>query len=163
MWNYLKQFSTTSSLELDFSDRLAIISRVKVAVAEMQNEEMVHLDIKPSNIFINYNKDRIWDSTAKSNFVLADFGLSGDIGSCSKNAGTPGWASPEQMIGKIHQRSDSYALGKLAIMVLFSWDVAWSILTHPKTETELQNEQIVGTDLHLIISTLLQVNLISNI
>ena len=126
---------------------------------------MVHLDIKPSNIFINYNKDRIWDSTDQSNLVLADFGLSGDIGwfigSCSENAGTPGWASPEQMIGKIHQSSDLYALGKLAIMVLFPWDVAWSILAHPKTESELQKEQIVGSDLHLIISTYLQVNMIS--
>ena len=129
----------------------------------MQNQGMVHLDIKASNILINYTQNRSWDSTDQAYLVLADFGLSGEIGSCSKNAGTPGWASPEQMIGKIHQRSDSYALGKLAIMVLFSWDVAWSILTHPKTETELQNEQIVGTDLHLIISTLLQVNLISNI
>ena len=88
---------------------------------------------------------------------MADFGLSGYLDTCSKNSGTPGFASPEQMIGNVHHNSDLYSLGKLAILILFEWDTAWSLLAQPKTESELKAEKIYGTELLKIISNLLQV------
>ena len=134
--------------------------------------------VKPSNILLNYDKSigsalkktisknkssqthgnfPIWNPKHQDNLVLADFGLSGDLTTCSKNAGTPGFGSPEQMIGKVHQKSDLYALGKLAILILFDWNVAWSLIASPKTKSELKAEKIHGTKLQKIIADLLQV------
>jgi serine/threonine protein kinase len=166
LWVYLKNSQKNSNFVL--KDRLEMLSRIGQAVEEMQKKKLIHLDIKPSNVLLNYDSNNkvsnvnqpisLWNPIDRDNFVLADFGLSGDLSTCSKNAGTPGCASPEQMIGKIHQKSDQYAFGKLAVMLLFDWNVAWSLLAEPKSEQELQAEKIYGTDLQKIIADLLQVN-----
>ena len=165
LWVYLKKFKNKAS-KLDLSDRLQIISRIGKAVKEIQKSNLVHLDLKPSNILLMYDTNILqkvltlnkWNSANVDNLVLADFGLSGDLATCSKNAGTPGFASPEQMIGQVHKKSDLYSFGKLAILVLFEWDTAWSLMAQPKTEPELKLEKIYGTKLKKIIAGFLQVS-----
>ena len=162
LWVYLKNFKNGAS-KLDLSDRIQILLRIGSAVEEIQKKGLVHLDLKPSNILIKYDtfaklfRWKKWNSAKVGNLVLADFGLSGDLGTCSKNAGTPGFASPEQMIGQVHQKSDLYALGKLAIMILFDWNTAWSLIAQPKTELELRSEGIYGTNFKKIIADFLKV------
>ena len=164
LWVYLKNFKNGAS-KLDLSDRIQILLRIGSAVEEIQKKGLVHLDLKPSNILIMYDTNILqnvtspkkWNSAEVGNLVLADFGLSGDLGTCSKNAGTPGFASPEQMIGQVHQKSDLYALGKLAIMILFDWNTAWSLIAQPKTELELRSEGIYGTNFKKIIADFLKV------
>ena len=174
LWVYLKNFKNGAS-KLDLSDRIQILLRIGSAVEEIQKKGLVHLDLKPSNILIMYDttfaklyrkfakilqnvtSPKKWNSAEVGNLVLADFGLSGDLGTCSKNAGTPGFASPEQMIGQVHQKSDLYALGKLAIMILFDWNTAWSLIAQPKTELELRSEGIYGTNFKKIIADFLKV------
>ncbi len=64
---------------------------------------VVHRDIKPSNLLHCEEEDRV---------VLIDFGIS-----CVANPGeglwigTPGYAPPEQQLGRPEPRSDLYALG----------------------------------------------------
>ena len=103
----------------------------------------------------------LWNPGHENNLVLADFGLSGCLSTCSKNSGTPGFASPEQMIGRVHRKSDNYSFGKLTILILFDWDVAWSLLAQPKTELELKSEKIYGTELRKLIADLLHVRICS--
>ena len=189
LWNYLKKFRNNSNLAL--TDRLELFLRIGQAVEKLQKAELIHLDIKPSNVLLNYDQNisgsnvnrshrssigsafkkrfsknissktygnfPLWNPQKQKNLVLADFGLSGDLKTCSKNAGTPGFGSPEQMIGRVHPKSDLYALGKLAIIILFEWDVAWSLLAKPKTGFELKAENIHGTKFQKIIADLLQV------
>jgi serine/threonine protein kinase len=160
LWAYLKNNSNVA-----LKERLQILLRIWEAVDQLQNKKLVHLDVKLSNVLINYDSNIIkkilsmkkWNSADRNNLVLADFGLSGDIATCSKNAGTPGVASPEQMIGKVHRKSDLYSLGKLSIMILFEWDTAWALIAQPKTKAELKDEKIHGTEMQKCIASLLQV------
>jgi len=76
------------------------------------------------------------------------------LGQC----GTPGFGSPEQFMGKVHVKSDNYAYGKMAIIILFPWDIAWDLLSKQITKKDLQNENVQHFDFHNSISKLLDVN-----
>ena len=45
----------------------------------------------------------------------------------------------EQFDGRPHIKSDNYSLAKLAVLLLFKWNVAWNILAWPLSKTEYQN------------------------
>jgi serine/threonine protein kinase len=94
---------------------LEILSQVAAGLAAVDEEHLVHRDIKPTNIIVRLKEgDRI---TAK----IIDLGLAKTVGdSMSESvisvlggfAGTPEFASPEQFAGVgIDIRSDLYSLG----------------------------------------------------
>jgi serine/threonine protein kinase/tetratricopeptide (TPR) repeat protein len=94
---------------------LEILSQVAAGLAAVDDEHLVHRDIKPTNIIVRLKEsDRI---TAK----IIDLGLAKRVGDSFPEsaisilggfAGTPEFASPEQFAGMgVDIRSDLYSLG----------------------------------------------------
>jgi serine/threonine protein kinase len=102
---------------LDMKVALEIMMQVTAGLAAIEEQHLVHRDIKPTNIIVKLNDEgRV---TAK----IIDLGLAktvGDSASGSESAisvlegfaGTPEFASPEQFAGVgVDIRSDLYSLG----------------------------------------------------
>lgn len=95
----------------DESEVMAFLNQILEALDEIHQHKIWHLDLKPSNILIDKNK----------NVVLIDFGASkqmGGTGGYTTTTGamcyTPGYAPLEQVdqnISKIGPWTDLYALG----------------------------------------------------
>jgi serine/threonine protein kinase len=94
---------------------LGIVSQVAAGLEAVQEQKLVHRDIKPTNIMVCL-KDG-WRVTAK----IIDLGLAKGAGGPGTEiaismpgafAGTPEFASPEQFAGvQVDIRSDLYSLG----------------------------------------------------
>jgi serine/threonine protein kinase len=94
---------------------LEIVTQVAAGLAAIDEQHLVHRDIKPTNIIVKLkDDDRV---TAK----IIDLGLAKTVGDSSSEssisvlggfAGTPEFASPEQFAGVgVDVRSDLYSLG----------------------------------------------------
>ena len=82
-----------------------IVTEICEALGYMHSKQVLHKDLKPSNILITYNGN---------NVKIIDFGVSdADSSSVLKvSAGTAGYAAPEVLKGgKASVRSDLYSLG----------------------------------------------------
>ena len=94
-----------------------ILSELADALAAAHRAKMVHLDIKPANIFLEGDLQKV---------LLMDFGtamaITEQIGESSGGpvVGTPAYMSPEQARGlpEIDHRSDIYSLGALGYRML---------------------------------------------
>ena len=92
---------------LDAKECLHIIISVAKALAYASENNVIHRDVKPSNIMIEKN----------GNVLIADFGISKDLKDIELTLpgtvlGSPKYISPEQVLGKeADSRSDQYALG----------------------------------------------------
>ncbi len=102
---------------------VAILLAVCDSLAEAHRHGLVHRDIKPSNMLVCRAGDRV------DVIKVIDFGLVVDNAHEDKQgprltqegfvAGTPGFASPEQMRGEtLDGRSDLYSLGCVAFWLL---------------------------------------------
>ena len=100
--------------ELKLTDMAHIIKRVAEALDAAHARNIIHRDVKPSNV--------LFDSTGES--FLSDFGIaksqkvSDDDGE-EYLVGTPAFMSPEQIKGdRLDGRSDVYALGVVLYRLL---------------------------------------------
>jgi serine/threonine protein kinase len=94
---------------------LEIATQVAAGLAAVNEQHLVHRDIKPTNIMVRLKEER--GVTAK----IIDLGLAktveesaskAGISSPEAFAGTPEFASPEQFAGiQVDNRSDLYSLG----------------------------------------------------
>ena len=156
LWNYLKKFKSDSGRGLVLYGRILMLEKIADAIKAIQSKKYCHLDIKPSNILINLNEDGKWNYW---DLVLADFGLSGSIDTALGLCGTPGFGSPEQFMGKVHLKSDNYSFGRLAIIVLFPWDIAWDLLSKPIIKADLENENVHQFGVYNSMATFVNVSI----
>ena len=88
---------------------LQLLEQLKPVFEELNSQQIVHLDIKPSNIIINGNIE-------KFAVYLIDFGMAMDTNSIDHRSTLfpLGYAAPELLLNRLHlidQRTDLFALG----------------------------------------------------
>lgn len=114
--------------ELKLTEMAHIFKRVSEALDAAHVKNIIHRDVKPSNI--------LFDSTGEA--FLSDFGIAKSKTITDEDGewlvGTPGYMSPEQVLGKpVDGRSDIYALGVVLYRLLtgampFSSDSVTSLI-----------------------------------
>lgn len=88
---------------------LSVLDAVAAAVGELHDRQIIHGDIKPSNVLLD----------AAGRVAVTDFGLTctrsfaGQRAGGGGIAGTPAYMAPEMFEGTVSLRSDVYALGIL--------------------------------------------------
>ena len=94
---------------IHYNQAAQILAPIARALAYAHEEEIIHRDVKPSNVLITRSGDP----------VLTDFGVAKLLEEVDGNTltgtgmglGTPEYMAPEQWQGKADARSDQYALG----------------------------------------------------
>jgi serine/threonine protein kinase len=85
---------------LDLRTFLQYVRQVAEALDYIHENDVMHLDIKPSNILIGSQRQAL----------VSDFGIALAVIDTKRPCGTLVYAAPEQLIGKPCMQSDQYAL-----------------------------------------------------
>jgi eukaryotic-like serine/threonine-protein kinase len=103
---------------LNADEVLHIVEGVASALAQAHERSVIHRDVKPANIFLCSGEPRPF-------VKLVDFGIAKNLVESSitkthAQMGTPGYMSPEQVLGggPIDHRADLWALGVIAFHAL---------------------------------------------
>jgi serine/threonine protein kinase len=128
--------------ELSLAQKLEIIKQVCDGLSHAHQQEVVHRDIKPTNVFV----------TEMGSIKIMDFGIArltaGATMTQGTIMGTPEYMSPEQILGeKVDERSDIFGVGILLYWLLKGespfeaenvQSAFYKILNQPTPNLELQ-------------------------
>ena len=125
LWEYLKERSTPTYDLLPIAERFNIFSNIFSAVMHIQSSGQLHLDLKPSNILLNVDDTGKWN---QRDLVVTDFGIGGSTamltdGKRHKIRGTPGFASPEQLLGIPHRKGGGIIASTLFTLLTLVTDM----------------------------------------
>jgi uncharacterized protein YjdB len=109
----LREVQEESGGTLDLSRAALVVREVAEALQAIHSKEIVHRDIKPTNIIVTGG------GSEPERVKIVDFGIAKKVGGGKGHdltepgmvAATVHYASPEQLRGKPDARSDLYALG----------------------------------------------------
>ena len=157
LWQYFKQ-QAIGQVAIPMVTRYEMFENLLDGLMYIQQKKLRHLDMKLSNVLIRIGHDGKWDG---SSIVITDFGIGGKSDGNQECAGTPGFASPEQLIGAAHAKSDNYGFGRLMAFIFCSWKGAWNLLFKPVTELDINalSPDTTRDQLFKIIKDLTQVNI----
>ena len=114
--DWLKKRGGTTPLPS--TDITEIICQASDALQHVHNNNIIHLDIKPSNFLLRSKADR----PNLPDLLLADFGIakftSATTAMSTTVRGTPVYMAPEQWIGQPTSATDQYSLAILAYQLL---------------------------------------------
>lgn len=104
-----------SGLPLPAGEALALTSEIARAIQVLHDHEVIHRDVKPSNILLTGGPD--------IRVVIADLGMAKRLAESSRvtvAVGTPGFMAPEQAHGQIglDVRVDVYAVAAVGYLLL---------------------------------------------
>ena len=96
------------------------------------------------NVHTDKEKKMKWKSGPRypKSVVITDFGMSASIrvSKYKRAAGTPGWAPPEQWLGRYtsskhtkeyNSPEDAFSFGRLMIYMFSNWSFAWKLTFSP--------------------------------
>ncbi|OYV67858.1 MAG: hypothetical protein B7Z72_09175, partial [Gemmatimonadetes bacterium 21-71-4] len=116
---------------LPSSEGARVLRDVAWALAHAHGQGLVHRDVKPDNIMLEYGSGRV---------LVTDFGIAAVTGEGAADgvSGTPEFMSPEQALGQeLDGRSDIYGLGATAFYALTG-----KLLFEGSTPTEVLARQV---------------------
>ena len=162
LWELLKKLAVRPPPipPMSMSVRYDIFESLLSGAKYIQDQGFKHLDLKLSNVLLKTRPDGSWNG---KDCVITDFGVGGRNDQIKGNAGTPGFASPEQMVGPGNQKSDNYSFGKMMVLIFSEWQTAWNILFQPITDSEKQNIIPNLDPIFTVITKLLNVSLLCQI
>ena len=144
---------------------LDIATQVTAGLAAVHKKRLVHRDIKPSNIMVSFEEEgavtaKIIDlGLAK---VVDEAGAQTTISASGAFAGTPEFASPEQIVGgEVDIRSDLYSLGvslwqMLTGQVPFRGSAGVVMAQHQHTPVPLERLEGIPQPVVSLITALLE-------
>ncbi|MBN9392778.1 MAG: protein kinase [Chloroflexi bacterium] len=108
----LKDKLNQGPLQLDQIDNY--LTQIAAGLGYAHSRNIVHRDVKPSNVLIHHSAD---------NLVLSDFGIAKALSNSNPSRtgtimGTPLYMAPEQFLDKVDPRSDIYSLGIVLYQML---------------------------------------------
>ncbi|CAJ1419118.1 unnamed protein product [Effrenium voratum] len=96
---------------------LALFYEIVEGVQAMHSKQLVHMDLKPDNIMLNYDS-----SGTKMHAVVIDLGLACHFGECEQ-CGSPGYIAPEVVLDNAHvgkAANDVWSLGAILYDLTYS-------------------------------------------
>ena len=145
LWQFFKRKNQNQTPVL-MPERFKMFEKIWDGLHYIQQNGFYHLDLKLSNFLIKNDVGNNWDGKT---LVISDFGIGGkDLKTLGKS-GTPGFSSPEQLIGQPHRKSDNYGFGRVMVYLFCDWNTAWDSLFQPITDAEFKSLSPSPTELEL--------------